>query len=162
MSEWTPLATDFFTDPKVRAVGRDASLLFLAGLCHCQHHVTGGFVADDVLPVLAVSAWVRPSCSTALVTGGLWVRVNGGHRVVAWEDWNRPAEEVEARKEANRRRQAKWRERNVTSPSASRNALLTQPPSQTPIENYSEDGTTQSDPQVAVDNIRSIREAMPR
>lgn len=165
-AEWTPLATSFFTDPKVRQLGRDGALLFLAGLCHCQHHVTDGFIAQEVVPVLAVQAWVKPGVAEVVAQSGMWVPVLGGWRVAAWSEWNRPADEIEERKRRDRERKSKRRSadvpRTVRGNGVSESADVRDPPSPTPIENYLSDGTTPGDPQGPVDNSAGIAASRER
>ncbi len=107
--EWTPLATDFFHGPKVRLVGRDAALLYIAGLCYAQHHMTDGVIPAHVLDVLAPAAWVRPAAHVPLVEHGLWEPVDGGWFVKDWFLWNRSAEEIARRTENERKRKQGWR-----------------------------------------------------
>lgn len=142
--EWTPLATDFWTSPKVIAAGRDAALLYLAGLTYCQHHITDGFIPTGAVPILAAQAFgVRPSVAAVLVREDLWLAADDGYEVVGWLDWNRSSEQVSVRREQKRKRQTDWREKKrretVSRPDrdASRDAPVSTPPPPPTVENYS-------------------------
>ena len=66
--EWTPLAVDFFADPTIRKVGRDAALLYVAGLCYCQEHLTDGVIPDGSVGLLAVASWSKPAAACSSPT----------------------------------------------------------------------------------------------
>lgn len=171
--EWTPLATDFFAHPDVRRAGKDAAMLFLAGLCWAQHHLTDGEIPDETLPLLAVQAWTRPGVADRLTDVGLWERVDDGYQVVGWDEWNRPASEIEARKERERKRKQGWRDaksraepvaRRGRDADATRLSRSTQ--TQTPIDSHlvaftGEHPQAVDNPALALAEIRSIRKAMP-
>lgn len=98
--EWTPLAVDFFEDPQVCQVGRDAALLYLAGLCYAQEHLTDGFIPDGAVRILAAKGWSKPTAARKLVDAGMWQPADGGYRVRAWSEWNKPADQVRKAREA--------------------------------------------------------------
>lgn len=114
MSElWAPLSTRFFRDPRVRAAGRDAALLFVAGLGYCTEHLTDGFIPGDAVAVLAAESWSKPSSAKKLVEHGLWRAVEGGWQVAGWTSWNRTREEIEEKRAGARLRQQRSRARRT-------------------------------------------------
>lgn len=114
MSElWAPLSTRFYRDPRVRAAGRDAALLFTAGLGYCTEHLTDGFIPTDAVPVLAAESWSKPAAARKLVEHGLWRVVDGGWQVAGWGSWNRTREEIEEKRTGARIRQQRSRARRA-------------------------------------------------
>lgn len=97
--EWTPLDVDYFQHPKVVTAGRDAALLYLAGLCYCQRHLTDGYIPVAAVRVLAAEAWTKPSMAERLVDANLWQRTDAGFVVTGWVERNKPAEVVKAHRD---------------------------------------------------------------
>ena len=91
---WTPLAVNYFRNPKVAAAPPRARLLHLAGLCYCQEHVTDGAIPASVLPILVAESGANRNSSDALIDAGLWRKTDDGWEVCGWDEWNRPATEV--------------------------------------------------------------------
>ena len=102
---------DLFPDhPKVRWAGTAAAWLYVAGLCYCARYLTDGFIADVSLAGLGQYGKSRARTLAAkLVEVGLWERVDGGHRVHDYLQWNRSKAETEQQRDAARVRMNKRR-----------------------------------------------------
>lgn len=108
-SEWTPLATDFFHHPKVVEVDGSAKLLFLAGLCYAQHHLTDGVVPRRATRHLLAQVEADDDAVDQLVSAGLWTTEADGYRVPNWSEWNQPAESVREKRQRESNRKSQWR-----------------------------------------------------
>jgi len=108
-SEWTPLATDFFHHPKVVEVDGSAKLVFLAGLCYAQHHLTDGVVPRRATRHLLAQVEADDDAVDQLVCAGLWTTEADGYRVPNWSEWNQPAESVREKRQRESNRKSQWR-----------------------------------------------------
>ena len=117
---WTKLSDEFFRNPKVVAAGRDARDLYLVSLCHCNEHLTDGFIAQNYLRRMAADAEIDNPVESAsrLVEVRLWDVVPGGYLVHDFGEYNPTKSEVEQERKEKAARQEKWRQ----SRNASRNA----------------------------------------
>jgi hypothetical protein len=91
---YVPLDVNYADDEKIILAGERAELLYLRALCLAKRILSDGVVADAHLPrfgLAGVGARARK-----LVDVGLWERVEGGYRIVAWARHNKSAAEVEA------------------------------------------------------------------
>ena len=142
--QWTPLAVGFFTHPKVVQVDGPAKLLYLAGLCYSQRHLTDGWLPAGVVPILAAEAGCTRRGAAELERVGLWDAADGGWQIHDWAEWNRPAEQVRRRRADDRARKAALRNGGGTSaghsaghsagPSAGKSADVHASPTPTPTE----------------------------
>lgn len=113
---WAKLDDRFFTNPKVMRAGRDARDLYLVGLTYCAAELTDGFIPDEALPHLAVTADVTllprvTAVAAKLVEVGLWERVDAAHLVHDYLKFNPRADAVKSEREATRQRVQEWREK---------------------------------------------------
>jgi hypothetical protein len=136
---WAKISDDFFRNPKVVTAGRDARDLYLVGLCHCNEHLTDGFIDGAYLRRLAADAEIDDAKDAVakLVEVGLWHEAERGYQVHDFDAHNILKAEVEAKAEkakANAERQEKWREsqRNALR-NASPNALRASLPVPDPV-----------------------------
>lgn len=123
---WTKLSDDFFRNQKVVKAGRDARDLYLVGLCHCNEHLTDGFIDAAYLRRLAADAEIDDARASAskLVEVGLWIEADGGYQVNDFEEYNISKAEAEAKAKANAERQDRFRKKSpATKSNALRNAL---------------------------------------
>jgi hypothetical protein len=105
---WVPLSVDYYEDQRILRAGAPAELLFYRSLQASKRNQTDGFVPTGWLRALA--CWPR-SASTgrveaqakALLANGLWEYAAGGYFISDWFQFNQFAEEVTARREAQRR-----------------------------------------------------------
>ena len=86
----------FWTNPKVRAAGRDAAFLYIAGNGFCNEYLTDGFISETDVETVAFNAFNRSprKAIDALLSAGLWDRVPGGYEVHDYLDYNKSKQEV--------------------------------------------------------------------
>lgn len=111
---WTKLSDNFFSHPKIVAAGRDARDLYLAGLLHCNRHLTDGFIGTEYLRRLAADAEIDnvKRAVSRLVENNLWHVVEKGYQVHDFLDYNPSAEKVRAEKRATIERKSAWERRS--------------------------------------------------
>jgi len=86
----------FWTNPKVRAAGRDAAFLYIAGNGFCNEYLTDGFISETDVQTVAFNSFNRSprKAIDALLSAGLWDRVPGGYEVHDYLDYNKSKQEV--------------------------------------------------------------------
>jgi DnaD/phage-associated family protein len=87
----------FWTNPKVRAAGKDAAFLYIAGNGFCNEYLTDGFISDTDIETVAFNAFQRQpkKAVESLVRAGLWDRVPGGYKIHDYLDYNKSKQEIE-------------------------------------------------------------------
>lgn len=96
---WFRLDDGWLMHPKIRAIGKDARCLWLAGGLHCASQLTDGRIDKHYLPVLAIQADVKSSCHQRLVEQGLWID-NGDHwQMHDYADYQMTRDDYEAERE---------------------------------------------------------------
>lgn len=87
---------EFWSNPKVLYVGKDAALLYIAGCGYCSQHLTDGFIADGSVHFIANMAWQRSykKLVNSLVESGLWKKVDGGYEINDYLKHNKSKAEV--------------------------------------------------------------------
>ena len=87
----------FWTNPKVRAAGKDAAFLYIAGNGFCNEYLTDGFISDTDIETVAFNAFLRnpKKAVEALMIAGLWDRVRGGYKIHDYLDYNKSKKEIE-------------------------------------------------------------------
>lgn len=115
--DWVKLTTNYYLDAAVMRAGEAAEVLFTRALAYCGDQENGGLVPREALLRLTPTRGLARA--RALVREGLWEEVPAGWRFVAWD---RHQSDLRARREAGRRRQATFREREKVR-NASRNAV---------------------------------------
>lgn len=87
----------FWTNPKVRASGKDAAFLYIAGNGFCNEYLTDGFISDTDIETVAFNAFLRSpkKAVESLVKAGLWDRVSGGYMIHDYLDYNKSKQEIE-------------------------------------------------------------------
>lgn len=98
---WARIDDKFFSHPKVRSAGKDAALLYLASLCHCNSFVTEGFVSNDMLSLVGAQAFQRNYKASAarLVECGLWHKTEGGYLINDFLKYNYSRKQIDEIKE---------------------------------------------------------------
>lgn len=78
---WVKLDDRFFQNPKILSAGKEAALLFIAGMCFCATHETGGVIPADKVRTIAADAGVDFSSQPAatLVRLGIWKKYDEQH-----------------------------------------------------------------------------------
>lgn len=144
---WTKLDDHFLSNGKIRAIGPEATLLYLAGLLHCARNLTDGRIRRHDLPLIAAEAWTPQATLPALIhtletpddtTGApLWDKADHGWIVHDYLDFNPPADRVKRERLAARERRKRSDERRAhlprTSPPPSPDVTPPHTPSATPI-----------------------------
>lgn len=105
---WVKLDDQFPDHPKVIAAGGDAAWLYVAGLCYCQAKLTDGRIPAAVVPRLTDRRQPM-KLAERLVEVELWEADEDAFWVHDYHDHNAAAEEIKARREANRNRVSEWR-----------------------------------------------------
>ncbi len=113
---WTKLDDGFPDNPKLlRAIakaGDVAGWLWVCGINYCNRHLTDGFIQAEVIPRILVHK--RPlDVAAALVASGCWDVADGGYQVHDFLDHNPSRADVEASREATRKRVQEYRGRRL-------------------------------------------------
>ena len=100
---WARIDDDFFTNRKVRPLGRNARLLYLAALVHCNACLTDGEIIPNDLAMLAAYACLSPveleAAAVELTQAGLWDRDGSSYWVHDFLEYNPSRAEVADRRE---------------------------------------------------------------
>jgi hypothetical protein len=134
---WAKVDDNFFNHPKAVAAGPMGRLLYLAGLCYCNRFLTDGQIPATVVRLLDPGLKRADAVALHLVAVGLWKPTPSGFEVHDYLQWNARADDVKAKREANRRRIADWREAHANKGDAPdgnaiRNAVRNTRPTPTP------------------------------
>jgi hypothetical protein len=108
---WVRLDDNFADHPKVIALSDTAFRLFVTGLCYSNRHLTDGLV-----PYQMVSAWVGDNPmkpSDELEDQNLWERVDKGFLIRSYDEYQPTRDSVEAKRQQNKERLARFRERKT-------------------------------------------------
>ncbi len=99
----------FAQHPKVRGLSPWAFQLHVAGILHCGRWLTDGQITADALPDLMRR--YRPSSLDELLAAGLWRELmpDALYEIHDYLEWNDSRAKVQARRDANAKRLAKWR-----------------------------------------------------
>ena len=127
----------FWTNPKVRAAGKDAAFLYIAGNGFCNEYLTDGFISDTDIETVAFNAFLRSpkKAVESLMVAGLWDRVRGGYKIHDYLDYNKSKKEIE---ELRSKKTAAGRKGGIASAQASAQAPA-QAPAQAKTEQYNYD-----------------------
>lgn len=105
---FAPLSAHAYKDDALASAGEAAELLYYRGLSFCADVLSDGYISETQL-VRFVGVGMKDSVKRAarLIEAGLWLREEGGYRVVAWLKWNRSRDEIFGlnSKDAERKRQ---------------------------------------------------------
>lgn len=104
---WVKLDDQFFSHPKAREAGRDAVLLYLAGLTYCARHLTDGRIPKSAVAVVAAESWAKASSAKVLATVGFWHEFDDHYLVHDYLDRNPSREKVLSEREASAKRRAR-------------------------------------------------------
>ena len=109
--DWVKLTTNSWLAAAMVRAGEQAEVLWVRAKAYCGAEENGGFVPRELLPRLAPLR--GPARARALVREGLWTVVDGGWQFADWDQVTR--EQLDANREAGRRRQADYRARHAVS-----------------------------------------------
>lgn len=168
---WVRIDDHFDEHPKLLKVGPLAWGVWLAGLAYCNRNLTDGFIpwakarqlasfevidGGDVVWRLARTSGHAGEDIDAdwvvglLVDAGLWTITDGGYEVHDYADFQRPKDEVLAERDANRKRQARFRgkdDRNGPCHAVT-NGPVTPAPVPVPVPVSQNQSTAQTPPEV--------------
>lgn len=123
---WVKLDDQFFANPKVIDLPKDAKLLYLGGLTHAAAQLTDGALTPGAVRLIAAMVDVDRSHAAALVTAGLW-DVDGDNYIIHdYHSYNRTAEQVKADRDANAKRQDRYRGRHSNEGNAVTDTVTTE------------------------------------
>lgn len=124
---WVKLDDQFFMDPVIRGLSKDAKLMYLGGLCYCASQLTDGHIDEHAAKILATTVGVKVTAAAQLVNAGVWEQDEDGFQVRSYLKYNPSAEQVKADREAARERQKRRRSHGVTRDVT--NGVNSEPPS---------------------------------
>jgi hypothetical protein len=103
---WARLDDRFFVNGKVRKVGPMAKLLDIAAICFCSQVENDGHFGEEDLPMIALSAGVKSSGKYAaeLMEARLWDKEGTSYSVHDYLEYNPSHAELQAKREATKRR----------------------------------------------------------
>lgn len=110
------LEVGFLSNPKVVRAGKDATLLYIAGLLYAAREMSDGFLPSDKLRRIAMDVDLADLDKTvaALVDWELWEVVDGGYMVHDYLKHNRSADAIRKSLASGRERQRRHREKAVS------------------------------------------------
>jgi len=112
--DWVKLSVRYYADHAIESLpDADTELMFVRGLARAGEVKQGGFIPETSLPHLSRKRRFLPLVD-ALVTAGLWTRVDGGYRVNGWDHWQDGIEALAKRRADDRERQRKRRSRELS------------------------------------------------
>jgi hypothetical protein len=103
---WVRIDDNLAYHPKVIPVGNPAMGAWVRCASWCGLYLTDGFVPKDVAEGIAD----KRKDIDGLVDVGLWLPAPGGYQFHQWLDRNPSREQVEAERDASRKRVQRWRE----------------------------------------------------
>lgn len=96
---WVRIDDQAPRNAKLLKAGPAAAWMWVCGIAHCQSHLSEGFIAEIAIPMIGVKGHERShKLAAALVTCGLFERVDGGYMVHDYLDFNETKEQAIARK----------------------------------------------------------------
>ena len=102
---WFQVCDTFWSHPKVMQLPASAVGLWVRSGSYSAQHLTDGFLADGMVPILGGTE----DDATTLVFAGLWKRVRGGYRFHDWDVYQQSRESVLARRAVDSERKRKYR-----------------------------------------------------
>lgn len=111
---WVKLDVDYFDNPKVAGLGKDAVLLHLISMTYCGRYLTDGYLPAAAVEQVVRQRRLQPGTPARLEQAGLWMpSTNGpGWELHDFTAMNGTRAQVEARVEATRKRKDRWREQH--------------------------------------------------
>jgi len=105
---WVAMDDQYPERAEVAQIGAHAAWLNVCAWAYCNRQLTDGFVPAGVAGRLADVPKVAAQIA-ALVAVGWWMPVEGGYEIVGYLRYQKSAAEIRAKRENDRRRQAKSR-----------------------------------------------------
>ncbi len=102
---WFKVDDGFWSHPKTLALSPNAVALWVRAGSYCGKHLTDGYVAAAILPMLQGTS----DDAAELIDAGLWKAAKKGYVFHDWEQYQDTRDAVEKRREAWKERQRKHR-----------------------------------------------------
>lgn len=109
MSNWIKVYNSLPSHPKSVLAGDRAMWLHVCGLCYSNEHLTDGFIAEHVLPVVAPGVQNPGQLAAKLVSADLWHKVDGGWCIHDYGEVQRSADEIRERRAEDAARKRRTR-----------------------------------------------------
>ncbi len=103
---WVRLDDQFFLNPKVVALSKDATLLYLAALTYASSQQTDGALAPASVTLVRGLVGAKAPAVAALVAAGLWEPDGDGYRIHDYLDYNPAAAQRDGKWRQQERRMA--------------------------------------------------------
>ena len=117
---WFKVDDGFWSHPKTLALSPNAVALWVRAGSYCGKHLTDGYIAASILPMLQGSS----DDASELIDAGLWKSAKKGYAFHDWNQYQDTKEAVEKRREAWKERQRRHRTSDEkTSPSSSNHSI---------------------------------------
>ena len=112
---WVKLDDNFFSNPKVVRVSKDAKVLYLAALCYAGASLTDGLIPSGALPILAAQVGVKSTKKAVdeLIRAGLWIAADDDYAIHDYLEHNTSASHVREKREQAKERMQRKRSQNV-------------------------------------------------
>ena len=121
---WIAVYDDYFTHPKILAVGERAAYEHLRAISWSRRQMTDGFIEKTARKALNFDA----KTIEKLVTAGLWITQPNGWQIHDYADCQQTREEVEGQRKASVERQRRSRENRKDKESPASVTRDTEPP----------------------------------
>jgi hypothetical protein len=110
---WFKVDDGFWSHPKTLALSPSAVALWVRAGSYCGKHLTDGYVAASILPMLQGTT----DDADELIGAGLWKTAKKGYTFHDWEQYQDTREAVEKRRESWKERQRKHRKSELSTSS---------------------------------------------
>jgi len=111
---WIKIDDQFFQNPKIIDLSKDAKLLYLCALTYCGSQLTDGIISKSALRVISATVDVSSTVATELVHVGLWEVTEGGYDIHDYLEYNPSKDQVKHDRQQNAKRQQSWRDKKTT------------------------------------------------
>ena len=102
---WFKVDDGFWSHPKTLALSPNAIALWVRAGSYCGKHLTDGYVAAAILPMLQGDR----DAADELIHAGLWKSVKDGYAFHDWQEYQDTREAVEKRRQSWKERQRRHR-----------------------------------------------------
>jgi hypothetical protein len=133
---WTRLDDQFFANPKIVDLSKDAKLLYLCAVTYSAGQLTDGRITPGALRMVAAMVDAERSCADELVAAGLWSSDGNDFLIHDFLEYNPTGAEVRARRQADRDRKRPHSNEGIQTDSARNpngNGTDSKPPVPTPV-----------------------------
>lgn len=129
---WVRIDDEFYHHPKVVKAGPLGIAMQVSALCYCNKYLTDGFIPISAIPSLLnldgirMRMWSNETFVGGedaewklivddLVDAGIWEECIGGYKIHDYLDYQPSRSQVIAERDANIKRQNKWRRNNAVT-----------------------------------------------